>query len=185
MQRPFHVAATYSRLEIAQLLVDHSATINRLDGHFKTELHYAAENRHGATFEMLLRHGHQLMEKTNRLMPESRLRQAAKNGHAKVVHLRLEAGCDVNVTKFGTRETALHLSLEHFWLRIPHRGKGKRISVKERDLRKAKTAVLLIEHGADVGARPKSKKKTLGAGSQSQLRGRRSTPTRKGCEPGC
>ncbi|OKO99220.1 Ankyrin-1 [Penicillium subrubescens] len=160
-QRPLHVAATYGNVEVAQLLVDHGAKITFLDGHFKTALHHAAENGHAAIVQMLLRHGHLLMEQTNHLVPETPLHQAAKYGHAEIVRLLLAAGCKVNVTKFGTGETALHLSLEHFKHQIRHKGKGKKISVKKRDARKAKTAVLLIEHGADVRALPRSNKTPL------------------------
>jgi ankyrin repeat protein len=160
-QRPLHVAATYGKVEVAQLLVDHGATITFLDGHFKTALHHAAENGHAAMVEMLLRHGHLLLEQTNHLVPETPLHQAAKYGHAEVVRLLLAAGCKADTAKYGTSETALHLSLEHLPNQIRHKGKGKKISVKKRDSKKAKTAILLIEHGADIRALPRSNQTPL------------------------
>lgn len=144
-----HLAAEHGKLEVAQLLIDHGAKINRFNDSFKTPLHLAATYGHTAVVDMLLKHGALLNENTNRYVDENPLHIAAKYGHTEVVRLLLQAGCNVHRTTFNTRETALHLSLKT----VQYRSRRYNARLSHRRSQKGKTAIVLIEHGANIHSR--------------------------------
>ncbi|OOQ85871.1 hypothetical protein PEBR_24172 [Penicillium brasilianum] len=145
-----HLAAEHGKLEVAQLLIDHGAKINRFNNSFETPLHLAATYGHTAVVDMLLKHGALLNENTNRYVDENPLHIAAKYGHTEIVRLLLQAGCNVHRTTFNTRETALHLSLKT----VQYRSRRNNARLSHRRSQKGKTAIVLIEHGANIHSRP-------------------------------
>lgn len=146
----FHLAALHGKVEVAQLLIDHGARINRFDNSFKSPLHLAATYGHAAVVDLLLRHGATLNENTNHYVPENPLHIAAKYGHAEVVRLLLQAGCNVNRPTSRAQETPLHLSL----ITVQYRSLRKDARVSHRSSQKGKTAIVLIDNGADIHVRP-------------------------------
>ncbi|KAJ5389448.1 uncharacterized protein N7496_000516 [Penicillium cataractarum] len=145
----FHLAAKHGKVEVAQLLIEHGARINRFDNSFKSPLHLAATYGHAAVVELLLKHGATLNENTNNYVPENPLHIAAKYGHTEVVRLLLQAGCNVNRPTSRFQETPLHLSL----MPAQYRSLRKNAQISHRRSQKGKTAIVLLEHGADIHVR--------------------------------
>lgn len=58
---PLHYAAKYGHAEVVELLIQHRAQVNALDGVGCTPLHYAALNGHKDVVRILLERGNALI----------------------------------------------------------------------------------------------------------------------------
>ena len=106
---PLQIAASVGNLQIVTMLLAHGASIESVDGHHMTALHYAADHDRIAMVEFLLGAGANPNALDSDL--ESPAMRAAKQGHVKCVRVLLEAGADIQPrNSYG--ETTLHLAVK-------------------------------------------------------------------------
>ena len=95
-------------LKFAQLLIEHGADVNALDGNRKTPLHLASSRGRTRTYAALIEHGADVnAQDQDHSTP---LHLASFSGRPETVQLLIEHGADVNAQD-GNHSTPLHLAL--------------------------------------------------------------------------
>lgn len=135
-------AAKVGKVDMVQLLLSKGARIVTKDCEGNSALENAAAGGHDEVVKLLLEEGANVNEETGPLSDGTALQCAATNGHLSIVQLLLERSARVEKQGLGpgNKETAL---------------------IRAARSNSEATAILLVEHGADVLTRSLSGKTVL------------------------
>ncbi|KAL1694058.1 ankyrin repeat protein, partial [Schizophyllum commune] len=103
---PLHYAACFGNHDVAALLLDHNALVDKHDAVGMAPLHYAASHGQTSTVELLLSRGADV----NGVAAKDgwcALHYAADNGHLDVIKVLVSAGADVD-NRAADWQTPLH-----------------------------------------------------------------------------
>lgn len=114
---PLHMAAANGHTSIIELLVNHGAETNAIDGHGATATYRAAENGHGPAhtdFDLVL---HQANVNLRTKLDQTPPLRAAENGHEGTITILLQHGADWKIKDYlGWTPLNRALSNEHTYI---------------------------------------------------------------------
>jgi ankyrin repeat protein len=178
------IAAHQGNLDLAKLLVERRAPVNRSTFDWEEEfpkmpLHLAAENGHSEVAQFLLDNGADVSIRT--FDGYTPLHMAAKEGHDKVAKILIENGADVN-SKDKEGLTPLHVAVEggHIEVASVLLSKGADINGQSNDNRtplhlaaydgKTEMIKFLLEKGADALIKDHAARKPLDVAREREER---------------